>query len=270
MGTAIDVELWSDDGGAGEAAIDAVMAEMHRIDRTMSPHKDDSELSRINRDAGARAGARSATRCSRLLARADELLRSSSAAPSTSPTPASASSTTTAPASGPTPSALARARARDRLAPPRRSTAAPAPCASPAPACASTSAASPRATRSTTPRAILRAPRHPPRDGQRRRRQPRHRRPPRPALDDRHPRSARRSGDVVAVLPLEDVSISTSGDYERYFDDGGERFHHLIDPAHRPLAGERAQRDRAGRRRADQRGAVEGGVRAGRRAGHAR
>ena len=39
------------------------------------------------------------------------------------------------------------------------------------------------------------------------------------------------SSDVVAVLPLEDVSISTSGDYERYFDEGGERFHHLIDPA---------------------------------------
>ena len=39
------------------------------------------------------------------------------------------------------------------------------------------------------------------------------------------------SSDVVAVLPLEDVSISTSGDYERYFDADGERFHHLIDPA---------------------------------------
>jgi thiamine biosynthesis lipoprotein len=41
----------------------------------------------------------------------------------------------------------------------------------------------------------------------------------------------RGSGDVIAVLPLEDVSISTSGDYERFFDEGGERFHHLIDPA---------------------------------------
>jgi thiamine biosynthesis lipoprotein len=41
------------DGGRGEAAIAAVMAEMHRIDRTMSPHKDDSELTRINRGAGA-------------------------------------------------------------------------------------------------------------------------------------------------------------------------------------------------------------------------
>jgi thiamine biosynthesis lipoprotein len=39
------------------------------------------------------------------------------------------------------------------------------------------------------------------------------------------------SGDVVAVLPLEDVSISTSGDYERYFEADGVRFHHLIDPA---------------------------------------
>jgi thiamine biosynthesis lipoprotein len=44
----------------------------------------------------------------------------------------------------------------------------------------------------------------------------------------RHPR---RAGEVVAVLPLEDTSISTSGDYERYFDEDGQRHHHLIDPA---------------------------------------
>jgi thiamine biosynthesis lipoprotein len=44
-------------------------------------------------------------------------------------------------------------------------------------------------------------------------------------------RDPRRAGEAVAVLPLEDVSISTSGDYERYFDDGAERVHHLIDPA---------------------------------------
>jgi thiamine biosynthesis lipoprotein len=51
MGTAIRVELWCEDAARGHAAIDDVMAEMHRIDRTMSPHKPDSELSCINRDA---------------------------------------------------------------------------------------------------------------------------------------------------------------------------------------------------------------------------
>jgi thiamine biosynthesis lipoprotein len=44
-------------------------------------------------------------------------------------------------------------------------------------------------------------------------------------------RDPRRAGEMVAVLPLEDVSISTSGDYERYFDADGVRFHHLIDPS---------------------------------------
>jgi thiamine biosynthesis lipoprotein len=43
-------------------------------------------------------------------------------------------------------------------------------------------------------------------------------------------RDPRRAGEVVAVLPLEDVSVSTSGDYERYFEIDGERCHHLIDP----------------------------------------
>ena len=43
-------------------------------------------------------------------------------------------------------------------------------------------------------------------------------------------RDPRHSDGVVAVLPLEDVSISTSGDYERYFEEDGVRFHHLIDP----------------------------------------
>ena len=43
-------------------------------------------------------------------------------------------------------------------------------------------------------------------------------------------RDPRREGAVVAVLPLEDCSISTSGDYERFFERDGVRCHHLLDP----------------------------------------
>jgi thiamine biosynthesis lipoprotein len=52
MGTRIAIEIWHDDAAAAEAAIEAVLAEMHRIDELMSHYKADSQLSRINRDAG--------------------------------------------------------------------------------------------------------------------------------------------------------------------------------------------------------------------------
>jgi thiamine biosynthesis lipoprotein len=51
MGTVVRVELWHTDAAKADAAMAAVMAEMHRIDEAMSPYKEQSELSRINREA---------------------------------------------------------------------------------------------------------------------------------------------------------------------------------------------------------------------------
>lgn len=52
MGTRCAVELWSEDPAKGEAAITSVFDDMKRIDRLMSTWKEDTEISKVNREGG--------------------------------------------------------------------------------------------------------------------------------------------------------------------------------------------------------------------------
>ena len=227
MGTSIVVELWADERAAGEAAISAVMDEMHRIDRAMSPFKEDSELSRINREAH-QAPVPVSAEMARLIVRAAEFSELSGGA-----------FDITYAAVGhlydyrnrvrPSDEELEKARAaigwRGLVLDSQART---VRFARPgmridlggfAKGHAVDNAAAILRRRGIA-HAMVSA------GGDSR------------VIGDRRGRpwtigvrDPRRPSQVAAVLPLEDVSISTSGDYERYFDADGTRFHHLIDPA---------------------------------------
>jgi thiamine biosynthesis lipoprotein len=226
MGTAIRVELWCDDRAAGDAAIDAVIDEMHRIDRAMSPYKADSELSRLNREA-ALAPVAVSPELFDLVARSIGFSQLSGGA-----------FDITYASIGhlydyrrgirPTDEAIAHAQAavgyRHLILDEATHTIRYAregvriDLGGFAKGHAVENAAAILAQRGVE-HAIVTA------GGDSRLLGDRRGRPWNIAIRD-----PRRAGEVVALLPLADVAISTSGDYERFFEEGGVRHHHLIDP----------------------------------------
>jgi len=55
MGTRVSVELWHEDAARAEALVARVLDEYRRIDAAMSTYREDSEISRVNREASAHA-----------------------------------------------------------------------------------------------------------------------------------------------------------------------------------------------------------------------
>jgi thiamine biosynthesis lipoprotein len=226
MGTRIAVEVWHDDPAEATKAIDAVIAEMHRIDALMSTYKPESQLSRVNRDAAA-GPVRVDAELARLVARALQFSEMSGGAfdvtyasvgymydyrAGVHPTDAQIAAALPAinwrhvvvdqaastirflrPGVRIDLGGIAKGHAVD----------------------SSIALLAARGIRQATVTAggdsrIL---------GDRR---------GRPwVVGIRHPDDRER---IIARIPLEDAAISTSGDYERFFEEGGVRYHHIIDP----------------------------------------
>ena len=227
MGTAVTAELWADDALSGQAALDAVMAEMHRIDRAMSPHKADSELSRINRLAGTEP-VRLSTEMFGLIERALGFSAVSGGAFDISYASVGHLYDYRA-RIAPGSSALVHARAAigwrglklDRAA---RTLA----FAHPGMRIDLGGFAKGHAVDNAVAILAGLGIRHAfvSAGGDSRVIGDKRGRPW--TIGVRHPRDAKA---LVAVLPLEDTAVSTSGDYERFFEADGVRHHHIIDPA---------------------------------------
>jgi thiamine biosynthesis lipoprotein len=226
MGTAIRVELWCEGQRLAAAAMQAVMDEMHRIDRAMSPHKADSELSRIN----ARAARMPVALSAEMFALVQRALHFSQLSQGAFDISYAAAGQLYDYRCGVRPDDAALDKARLcighqhlELDTQRRTLRFARPGMridlggfANGHACDTAAAL---LQRRGIRHAIVSA------GGDSRVIGDRRGRPWTIAVRD-----PRRAGEAVAVLPLIDVSISTSGDYERFFERDGERCHHLIDP----------------------------------------
>ncbi len=227
MGTAIRVELWCEDAARGNAATCEVMAEMHRIDRTMSPHKADSELSIINRDA-ARQAVPLSNEMFLLLVQAQRFSQFSQGAFDI--TYASAGCLYDyREAVAPSAAALERGRAAIgwknlELDARTRSVRFARPGMRIDLGGFAKGHAVDNAAAILMRHGIHHA--HVAAGGDSR------------VIGDKRGRSwtigvrdPRKADGLAALLPLEDTAISTSGDYERFFEKNGVRHHHIVDPA---------------------------------------
>jgi FAD:protein FMN transferase len=226
MGTAVRVELWHDDATAARAAMSAVMDEMHRIDASMSPYKPDSELSRINREAAQKPVPVSQEMFD-LIARSIEFSKLSGGAfditfssvgylydyrEHVKPTDAQIAK------------ALPGINYRHLQLDPKARTirydraGVRIDLGGIAKGYAVDNCIAILKGRGIT-NAIVTA------GGDSRLLGDRRGRPWNVGIRD-----PRQRGEVAAVLPLADVAISTSGDYERFFEEDGVRYHHIINP----------------------------------------
>jgi thiamine biosynthesis lipoprotein len=226
MGTRCAVELWADDRAAGEAAIEAVFAEMRRIDALMSTYKADSEISRVNA-AAAQAPVEVSAELYALIEASLEYSRLSNGA-----------FDITYASVGYLYDYRARQRPDDRavaaalsavdyrqmkLDPQQRTVAFGRPGMRIDLGGIAKGYAVDRGIAILKLREFGRAMVNA--GGDTRVIGDRFGQPW--VIGIRHPD---RSEEVVLRIPLVDAAFSTSGDYERYFDEGGLRYHHIIDP----------------------------------------
>jgi FAD:protein FMN transferase len=226
MGTRITVELWADDASQGRAAVDAVLAEMRRVDAAMSTYKPTSELSQVNTGA-ARAPMKISAELFELLSTALEFSRVTEGA----------FDITYA-------SVGYLYDFRRRVRPDEKQLKAALPGVNYRHVVLDRKAQTIRyaqpgvridlggiAKGHAVDRGIAllqgRGVRHAmvSAGGDSRIIGDRFGKPW--VVGIRHPD---RKQEVIARIPLDDAALSTSGDYERYFDDGGVRYHHIIDP----------------------------------------